>query len=248
MKLILTMDVAGLGARGDRIDVAAGYARNYLMPRRLAVPATPGNLRALEEEGKLGEIHDRKGRREAEKVREFLADHELFTTLKIGREGKAFGAVTSKDVGILLRMAGLEVDRRRIQLDTPIKRLGVFEIPLAVHPDVDTRIKLFVDQKGGTKEGAVTREAGHQAKLEAAEEAARAEAEARATREREAEEAARIAIAKAEARRKAREEAETKAREKESTAAAGASDTEKSQENDTGGEGGAESVEGDTEA
>lgn len=212
MKVILTMDVEELGTRGDRVDVSAGYARNYLLPRRLAVPQTPGNERIMAEEGKLADVRSRKAQAEARKIADWLGEHELFTTLKIGGEGKAFGAITVKDIAVLLRQAGLDVDRRRIQLATPVKRLGVFEIPIAVHPEVPTVIRLFVDREGGTKEGAVAAQAAWDAAAKAAEEAAKAEAEAHAAREKEAEEATRIAVERAAARR-AREEEEAKARE-----------------------------------
>lgn len=212
MKVILTMEVEDVGSRGDHVDVAAGFARNYLLPRRLAVPDTAGNARVMAEEGKLTSVRDRKARGEAQKIGAWLAEHELFTTLKIGREGKAFGSITSKDIEVLLRQAGLEVDRRRIRLDAPIRRLGVFEVPLAVHPSVETRIRLFVDREGGSQEGALAEQAANDAAEEAAAEAARAEAEARAAREAEAEEATRLALERAAARR-AREEEEARARE-----------------------------------
>jgi large subunit ribosomal protein L9 len=212
MKVILTMDVDDLGRRGDRVEVAAGFARNYLIPRRLAVTDTRGNARAMAEESKLTDVRERKAKHEAEKVGSWLKEHEIFTTLKIGREGKAFGAVTSKDLAVLLRQAGLEVDRRRIRLDAPIKRLGVFDVPLAVHADVPTSIRVYVDRDGGSKDGASAQQAEHDARLQAEAEAAKAEAEARAAREAEAEEAARLAIERA-AARKAREEEEARARE-----------------------------------
>ncbi len=211
MKVILTMDVSELGSKGDQIEVASGYARNYLMPRRLAVTATEGNLRILNEESRLGDVRERKATKEAARIGTWLSEHELFATLKIGNEGRAFGAVTSKDIGILLRKAGLEVDRRRIQLDSPIKRLGVFDVPLAIHRDVDTNIRISIDREGGSPEGARAEQNVFDAEAEAAAEAARVEAEARAERAREAEEAARIAIEKA-AARKLREEEEAKAR------------------------------------
>ncbi|MBZ0266885.1 50S ribosomal protein L9 [bacterium] len=211
MKVILTMDVAEIGSRGDRVDVAAGYARNYLLPRRLAVPETDGALRVLQEESKLSDVRTAKAAQEAEKIASFLKEHEVVTTLKIGREGKAFGAVTSKDLAVLLRKEGLEVDRRRIVLDSPLRRLGVFEVPLSVHPDVETNIRVYVDAEGGNKDGALKHQAVWDAEAKAREEAEQAEAEARAERAREAEEAARIAIEKA-AARKAREEEEAKAR------------------------------------
>lgn len=212
MKVILTMDVEDLGSRGDRLDVSAGFARNYLIPRRLAVPQTPGNERIMAEEGKLAGVRTRKEHAEAQKVADWLNEHELFTTLKIGGEGKAFGAITAKDVEVLLRQAGMEVDRRRIQLATPVKRLGVFEIPLSIHPEVPTMIKLFVDREGGAQDGAREAQAVWDAAAKAAEEAAKVEAEARAAREKEAEEATRIAVERAAARR-AREEEAAKARE-----------------------------------
>jgi large subunit ribosomal protein L9 len=212
MKVILTMDVEDLGSRGDHLDVSAGFARNYLIPRRLAVPRTQGNERIMAEEGKLADVRGRKERAEAQKVADWLQEHELFATLKVGGEGKAFGAITAKDVEILLRQAGMEVDRRRIQLASPLKRLGVFEIPLTIHPDVPTVIKLFVDRQAGSKDGARGAQDTWDAAAKAREEAAKAEAEARAAREAEAEEATRIAVERAAARR-AREEEEAKARE-----------------------------------
>ena len=238
MKVILTMDVADIGTRGDNVEVAAGYARNFLIPRRLAVPATEGNLRIMQEEQKLESVRGQKARQEAEKVRDFLEGKELFATLKIGREGKAFGAVTSKDLGILLRQAGLEIDRRRIGLDAPIRRLGVFEVPLRIHPDVDTPIKVFVDRDGGSRDGALAEQAAHAEILKAEEEAAKAEAEARAQREKEAEEAARLAIEKA-AARKAREEEMAKEREEKEKAARAAG----AGIDDTGGKAAAEAGE-----
>ena len=219
MKVILTMDVPDVGSRGQRVDVSAGFARNYLLPRRLAVPETGGNVRILVEESRLSGVRDTKARREAQKIADFLAEHEIFTTLKIGREGKAFGSVTAKEIGILLAKEGLEVDRRRISLDAPIRRLGAFEIPIRVHPDVETRVRLFVDREGGSKDGARTEQERWDTELRAREEAERAEAEARAARAREAEEATRLAVERA-AARKAREAEEAKARAEAMAAAA----------------------------
>lgn len=237
MKVILTMDVADVGARGERVDVSAGYARNYLIPRRLAVPETAGAVRILKEEERLTHVREAKASKEAEKIAAFLKENEIFASLKIGREGKAFGAVTSKDLAVLLRKAGLDVDRRRIVLDSPLRRLGVFDVPLNVHPDVETNIRVYVDAEGGSKEGAMERQAAWDAERKLREEAERAEAEARAERAREAEEAARIAIEKAAARKvreeeeaKARAEAEAKARAAEGGTAASDDDEAQAEE------------------
>jgi len=212
MKVILTVDVPDVGARGDRLDVAAGFARNFLIPRQLAVPETTGSLRVLSEDNKRSGLRDRKAVDEARKIAKFLEEHELFTTLQIGREGKAFGAITSKDLAVLLTQAGMTVDRRRIQLSKPIKRLGVFEVALTVHPEVPTNIKVFVDRENGSPAGARAAQDTFDAEQRVIDEAAKAEADARAERAREAEEAARLAIEKAAARR-AREEEDAKARE-----------------------------------
>jgi large subunit ribosomal protein L9 len=211
MDVILTTDVPKVGARGERVRVAAGYARNFLLPRQLAVLVTDGNLRAMKEEEKLAGVRGKKLRHEAEKVADFLSKNEIMTTLKIGREGKAFGAVTAMEIAVLLRKTGLEIDRRRIQLERPIKRLGVFEIPVSVHHEVPTTVRLFVDREGGSKEGAIREQEKYDTEIRLAEEAAKAESEARAARAKEAEEAVRIAVEKA-AARKAREVAEAAAR------------------------------------
>jgi large subunit ribosomal protein L9 len=212
MKVILTVDVPDVGSRGDRLDVAAGYARNFLLPRQLAVAETIGSLRVLAEENKRTGTRDRKAVDEAKKIAAFLEDHQLFATLKIGREGKSFGAITSKDIAILLSQAGLDVDRRRIQLAKPIKRLGAFAVPLVVHPEVPTPIRVFVDREGGSIAGAEKEQAVFDERQRVIDEAAKAEADARAEREAEAEEVARAAIEKAAARR-AREEEDARARE-----------------------------------
>jgi large subunit ribosomal protein L9 len=115
------------------------------------------------------------------------------------------------EIAVLLRKTGLEVDRRRIQLERPIKRLGVFDIALSMHQEVATTVRLFVDREGGSKEGAIREQEKYDTEIRLAEETAKAESEARAARAKEAEEAVRIAVEKA-AARKAREEAEAAAR------------------------------------
>jgi large subunit ribosomal protein L9 len=238
MEVILTMDVPDVGTRGDRLNVAAGFARNYLLPRGLAVPVTKGHLRAMAEEGKLTGLRNRKARHEAGKVADFLGETDVFATLRIGREGKAFGAITSRDIAILLKRNGLEVDRRKIQLDKPLKRLGVFDVPISIHPEVKTVVKVYVDREGGSREGALAEQAAYEEEQRIAAETAKAEAEARAAREAEAEEAARVALERAAARR-AREEAEREAREqKAAEEAKAASEEEPEKASEDGGSNG----------
>ena len=137
MKVILTMDVPEIGSRGDRLDVAAGYARNYLIPRRFAVPASAGNLRIQAEEDQLSGVRERRARKDAEKIGTFLAEHDVFATLKIGREGKAFGAVTSKDLAGLLR----EIQQMAVRMEERYR---------AEHPDEDRDDPTYIQPTPGS--------------------------------------------------------------------------------------------------
>ncbi|MDP6460791.1 MAG: 50S ribosomal protein L9 [Gemmatimonadota bacterium] len=207
MKVILTMDVEEVGSRGEQVDVAAGFARNYLLPRGEAVPATPGNVRMMEEEQRLTDVRGQRSLRDAEKVGSFLEATDVFATLKIGREGRAFGSVTSQQIALLLKQAGMEVDRRKIRLPKPIRRLGVMDVALNIHPDVETVVTVFVDREGGSREGAQMEQEKFEAAEREAEEVRRLEAEERAVREKEAEEIMAEAVRRAE-ERKVREEEE----------------------------------------
>ncbi len=144
MKVILRKDIEKLGNAGDIVTVKDGYARNYLLPRGLAVPATPGNLRAIEEEKKLAELRANREKRAAEKLAEKLNSVSVTATVSVGEEDKIFGAVTTQMIADLLKEKGYDIDRRKIHLEEPIKALGIYDVPIKLHPEVEAKVKVWV--------------------------------------------------------------------------------------------------------
>lgn len=147
MKVILREDVADLGRSGDTVEVKTGYARNYLLPRNLAIAASRGNMRALDNLKKEMDLRDRKRRRGAVAVKDALERLELTDELLADDEGKVFGSVTSHRIAELIEQAGQTVDKRTIVLDEPIKALGLFTVKIKLARDVDANIKLKVIRK-----------------------------------------------------------------------------------------------------
>ena len=149
MKVILKEDIGKLGKCGDTVEVKSGYARNFLMPRNLAIPATKGNLRAVDDVKKQKELRDKKRLRGAEKVRDDLEKLTLTAELVTDDDGKVFGSVTTHTIADLIENAGHKVERRAIELDEPIKALGVYTIKIKVDKEVFANVKLFVEKKAG---------------------------------------------------------------------------------------------------
>ena len=144
MELILIDDVFHLGRRGDRVRVANGYGRNYLLPKRLAVVATPGNLKMIEQQ-KLAQVkREAKNQEEAGILAQELNQLHLILSRKVGDTGALFGSVTTKDLSDLMHSNGVEFDRRKIQLEQPIKNIGNYDIELRPHPDVEAQILVSV--------------------------------------------------------------------------------------------------------
>jgi large subunit ribosomal protein L9 len=144
MEVILTEDVDRLGKRGDKMRVADGYARNFLIPRKLAAPATEANLRVFGEESKHRVVREKKALRAAEGVAEKLRNVSLTTQVQAGEEDKLYGSVTSADVAELLAKQGFEIDKRKVMLDEPIKALGVYNVPIRLAAGVEASVKLWV--------------------------------------------------------------------------------------------------------
>jgi large subunit ribosomal protein L9 len=144
MKVILLDDVAKVGRRGEVRDVSDGYARNYLLPKKLAMSASAGNMKNLDtikrqQDAKASRI---KGDAESLKARiESLAYEEK---RQASEEGKLFGSVTSQDVAEFLAVQGIKIERRRIQLDEPIKALGEHAVPVRIHSEVTAHLKVTV--------------------------------------------------------------------------------------------------------
>src|SRR5438874_7488525 len=143
VKIILRTDVAGLGEEGEVKEVAGGYARNYLLPRKLAVPATKGNLKIREQQHEQI-VHKQEQRRaEARELAERLAGQALRFAVRVGAQGRLYGSVTAQDIAERLkREAGIEVDRRSIELKEPLRALGDFDVPVRVAHAVTAHLKV----------------------------------------------------------------------------------------------------------
>ena len=147
MKVILKDDVEKLGDTGDVVEVKAGYGRNYLFPRNLAVAATPAHLKNLDLIKKQKDLRVQKKQRASLGEKEKLENISITASVQVGEEDKVFGSVTSQTVAELLAAAGHPVDRRKIQLDEPIKELGLFNVPIKLATDVVAEVKLWVVKK-----------------------------------------------------------------------------------------------------
>ncbi|MEE9553854.1 MAG: 50S ribosomal protein L9 [candidate division Zixibacteria bacterium] len=147
MKVILRDDIEKLGTVGDVVEVADGFGRNYLLPRNLAVRATKGNLRSIDEIRKQKQFRDNKKKKEAEKIKDKLEKLSLTAEVQTGEDDKVFGSVTSANVASLLESQGFEIDRRKILLDDPLKALGVYTIEIKLASDVTAAVKLWVVKK-----------------------------------------------------------------------------------------------------
>ncbi len=148
MEVILIDDVYDLGRRGQVVKVAPGYGRNYLIPRKLAVPATPGNLKMVEQQRIALAKKEAKFVEEAQLLADQLRLVHVVVSRKAGETGVLFGSVTSKDVSEVLEQHGIHVDRRKILLDQPIKSIGNFTVEIRPHHEVETSILLSVVPEG----------------------------------------------------------------------------------------------------
>ena len=144
MKVILRKDFEKLGAIGEVVDVKEGYARNFLIPRKIAYTALGGNLKALEDEKKG---HARKSEKElhsAEKVSAELEKVSVTIPVQVGEEDKIFGSVTTQMIADTLVEKGFEIDKRKIDIDEPIKTLGIYNVNVKLHSNVSAGIKVWV--------------------------------------------------------------------------------------------------------
>jgi large subunit ribosomal protein L9 len=146
MKVILKEDVNNLGEMGKVVEVKDGYGRNYLIPRNLAVEANPKNISHFEHQKKIIEVKVKKVRKSAEDIAEQLSRITVTLEARAGEEEKLFGSITTKDIAEAISQQGVEVDKRKILLDEPIKRLGSYEVPIKIHQDVLANVKVEVKQ------------------------------------------------------------------------------------------------------
>jgi len=144
MKVILREDIPSLGKMGDMVEVANGYARNYLIPQKKAIPATHKNVKVIEQERRVLLRKREREKHRAETLAERLSNMTCEILKRVGEEGKIFGSVTSMDIVHALEEKGIALDKRKILLEEPIKRIGEYEIPIKLHPDVQVFLKIRV--------------------------------------------------------------------------------------------------------
>ena len=148
MEVILREDVPSLGATGDIVKVRPGYARNYLLPRGLAVVADRRNLQVLEHNKRVVAVKRDRDRQQAQTLADQIGKVRLVIQERAGEEGKLFGSVTNQDVERALAKAGFAIDRRRIRLDEPLKALGEYTVPIHLAAGVDAQVTVVVEAVG----------------------------------------------------------------------------------------------------
>ena len=148
MKVILLKDVKGQGKKGDVKKVSAGYARNYLLKNNLAVEATAGNLKQLEAKKRKQDEEAQQEKEEAIQLKEVLEKTTVEIKAKSGEGGRLFGSITNKQIAEALKKEhGVKIDRRKIELDEPIKSLGHVHVPVKLYPDVQGTVKVHVTEQ-----------------------------------------------------------------------------------------------------
>jgi len=144
MEVILKQKVQGLGDRGDVVKVKEGYARNYLFPKRLALPSTPGQRRVLDEETRLHGVRDAKLKQSVEAVAEKMKGLSCTIVVQAGEEDKLYGSVTGHDIAKAVSDQGFAIDHRQIELEEPIKKLGVYSVNVRLHRESEVPVKIWV--------------------------------------------------------------------------------------------------------
>ena len=148
MEVILREDVEKLGRRGEVIKVAEGYGRNFLLPRGLAMPVTAANKAMIEKERRAHEARLAREKAEFESLASRVATLRYVAPRKVGENEVLYGSVTAGDIGDFFKSKGIEIDKRKVQLDEPIKRLGEHEVRVKLHPEVTAVLRLLVTKEG----------------------------------------------------------------------------------------------------
>ena len=148
MKVILTEEIRGLGTRGDIVTVKDGYARNYLIPKNLAQEATKGNLNAIEHQRRKWALLAQEEKNAAQKQADRVKGVKIQIEKRVGDQGHLFGSVTANEIADALAAKGIEVDKRRIELGSPIKTVGMHDVEVRLHRDVTAQIQVEVVAQG----------------------------------------------------------------------------------------------------
>jgi large subunit ribosomal protein L9 len=144
MKVVLREEVKGLGAKGDLVEVADGYGRNYLLPKKLALRPEGVNLEAMKRSQKRAVEKKEKEKKELEALAEKIKKVSLTISMKAGSDDKLYGAVNAEHIAEALKREGLDIDKKKIALEEPLKLLGVYNVPLKLSPDLSASLKVWV--------------------------------------------------------------------------------------------------------
>jgi large subunit ribosomal protein L9 len=147
MQVILLEDVSSLGKAGDLVKVAAGFGRNYLIPQKKAILATEKGIRTLEHQKRLVQHRMAKTKKDIQRTVQEIETLSCTFAKSVGESGKLFGSVTTMEIEAYLKENGIEVDRKKIHLEEPIKSVGMFTVPIKLHPDVVANLKVWVVQE-----------------------------------------------------------------------------------------------------
>jgi len=144
MKIILRQDYEQLGKFGDTVEVKRGYAMNYLIPKKIAYPAKPNYVRMVQEEQRQKMMRLNKEKKHAEVLAKKMENVSVTLAVSVGEGDKMFGSVTNQDIAESLKEQGYDIDRKKILLDEPIKQLGIYSVPIKLHPEIEVKIKVWV--------------------------------------------------------------------------------------------------------
>ena len=144
MKVVLKKRIDRLGDIGDIVTVADGYARNYLIPRELATRADKGKIKLIEHERRVIKAREDKAIKETQALAKQIEEASCTITARAGEEDRLFGSVSAADIALVLDEAGIEIDKKKVQLEEPIKELGVYSVPIELGREITARLKLWV--------------------------------------------------------------------------------------------------------
>jgi len=147
MEIILKQDVAKIGKAGSVVKVKDGFARNFLIPNGLAVPLTSSNLKHLEEEKKKVTLQEEKTKKSAQELKDKISSISLTIPVLAHEGDKLYGSITNHDISVALKEEGFDVDKSCIKLNEPLKALGIYEIPVDLHPEVFLKLKVWIVKK-----------------------------------------------------------------------------------------------------
>jgi large subunit ribosomal protein L9 len=147
MKVILQKDIPSLGDAGDVKEVAAGFARNYLIPKKLVIVADESSKKAMDHQKRLIKIKKEKKKKESEKIAGSLSGLSLTFTAQVGEEDKLFGSITSMDIAAKLEEMGYKIDKKKIHLEAPIKKAGEYEVPVKLAEGLTSKVKVIIQKE-----------------------------------------------------------------------------------------------------